>query len=263
MNELFVNVKVDREERPDVDALYMDAVQALTGRGGWPMTVFMTPDREPFYGGTYFPKEAFLQLMDAIDDVYRNKPDDVQQNVSRVDQGPGHQHATETQERRSRRRRAQRRAPEPGQGLRHRVGRVRPGAEVPDHVASRFDAARLHDHRRRRPEAHHRHHARRHVFGRHVRPRRWRLRPLLDRPRVARAPLREDAVRPGTAARHLPEGPDRARACGLAPRDRRDDRLRAHRAASPGRRLLLRRGRRLARPRRQHRRGVVHHVDTG
>ena len=82
MNELFVNVKVDREERPDVDALYMDAVQALTGRGGWPMTVFMTPDRAPFYGGTYFPKEAFLQLMDAIEDVYRNKPEDVQQNVT-------------------------------------------------------------------------------------------------------------------------------------------------------------------------------------
>ena len=82
MNELFVNIKVDREERPDVDALYMDAVQALTGRGGWPMTVFLTPDREPFYGGTYFPKEAFMQLMDTIDDVFRNKPDDVQQNVS-------------------------------------------------------------------------------------------------------------------------------------------------------------------------------------
>ncbi|TFH18851.1 MAG: thioredoxin domain-containing protein, partial [Acidimicrobiales bacterium] len=78
---LFVNVKVDREERPDVDAVYMDAVQAMTGRGGWPMTVFMTPDREPFYGGTYYPKEAFMKLMDAIDDVYRNKPDDVRQNV--------------------------------------------------------------------------------------------------------------------------------------------------------------------------------------
>jgi uncharacterized protein YyaL (SSP411 family) len=82
MNELFVNIKVDREERPDVDALYMDAVQALTGRGGWPMTVFMTPTREPFYGGTYFPKAAFMQLMDAIDDVYRNKPEDVTQNVT-------------------------------------------------------------------------------------------------------------------------------------------------------------------------------------
>ena len=64
MNELFVNVKVDREERPDVDAVYMDAVQAMTGRGGWPMTVFMTPDREPFYGGTYFPKPQFLAADD-------------------------------------------------------------------------------------------------------------------------------------------------------------------------------------------------------
>ena len=57
MNELFVNVKVDREERPDVDSLYMDAVLALTGSGGWPMTVFLTPEGEPFLGGTYFPPE--------------------------------------------------------------------------------------------------------------------------------------------------------------------------------------------------------------
>ena len=56
MNELFVNIKVDREERPDVDAIYMDAVQAMTGQGGWPMTVFLTPDGRPFFGGTYFPK---------------------------------------------------------------------------------------------------------------------------------------------------------------------------------------------------------------
>jgi uncharacterized protein YyaL (SSP411 family) len=81
MNELFVNVKVDREERPDVDAVYMDAVQAMTGRGGWPMTVFMTPDREPFYGGTYFPKAQFLALMTAIDETYRTKPDDIRKNV--------------------------------------------------------------------------------------------------------------------------------------------------------------------------------------
>ena len=58
MNDLFVNVKVDREERPDVDAIYMDAVQAMTGQGGWPMTVFLTPDGRPFYGGTYFPKPS-------------------------------------------------------------------------------------------------------------------------------------------------------------------------------------------------------------
>ncbi len=57
MNELFVNIKVDREERPDIDAIYMEAVQALTGHGGWPMTVFLAPDGRPFYGGTYYPPE--------------------------------------------------------------------------------------------------------------------------------------------------------------------------------------------------------------
>jgi uncharacterized protein YyaL (SSP411 family) len=73
MNRLFVNVKVDREERPDVDAIYMDAVQALTGRGGWPMTVFLTPEGRPFYGGTYYPRPQFLQLLEAIDDAWRNR----------------------------------------------------------------------------------------------------------------------------------------------------------------------------------------------
>src|SRR5437764_13580011 len=57
MNELFVCIKVDREERPDVDSIYMEAVQALTGHGGWPMTVILTPDKKPFYGRTYYPKE--------------------------------------------------------------------------------------------------------------------------------------------------------------------------------------------------------------
>jgi len=86
MNRLFVNVKVDREERPDVDAIYMDAVQAMTGRGGWPMTVFMNADGEPFYGGTYFPKPAFLQLTAAIDDVWRTRPDDLRQNITALDE---------------------------------------------------------------------------------------------------------------------------------------------------------------------------------
>ena len=81
MNRLFVNVKVDREERPDVDSIYMDAVQAMTGRGGWPMTVFLTPEGKPFFGGTYYPKPQFLQLLTAIDDAWRTKRTDVQQNV--------------------------------------------------------------------------------------------------------------------------------------------------------------------------------------
>jgi uncharacterized protein YyaL (SSP411 family) len=83
MNELYVNVKVDREERPDLDALYMNAVMALTGQGGWPMTVFLTPDGEPFYGGTYFPPEprhglpSFRQILDAVAEAYRERPADV------------------------------------------------------------------------------------------------------------------------------------------------------------------------------------------
>jgi len=83
MNRLFVNVKVDREERPDVDGIYMQAVQALTGRGGWPMTVFLAPDGRPFFGGTYFPKEdrpgmpGFMRLMEAIDEAWRTRRDEL------------------------------------------------------------------------------------------------------------------------------------------------------------------------------------------
>jgi uncharacterized protein YyaL (SSP411 family) len=83
MNEHFVNVKVDREERPDLDAVYMDAVVALTGQGGWPMTVFLTPEGEPFAGGTYFPPErrhglpSFRDVLQAIDTAYREHRGDV------------------------------------------------------------------------------------------------------------------------------------------------------------------------------------------
>ena len=83
MNEHFVSIKVDREERPDVDHIYMNAVQLLTGRGGWPMTVFLTPDGQPFYGGTYFPPEdrhglpGFPRLLQAIAQAWRERPDDV------------------------------------------------------------------------------------------------------------------------------------------------------------------------------------------
>src|SRR5207253_6635742 len=83
MNELFVNVKVDREERPDLDSIYMDAVVALTGSGGWPMTVFLTPSGEPFFGGTYFPPESrhglpsFRQVLAAVAEAYSERRQDV------------------------------------------------------------------------------------------------------------------------------------------------------------------------------------------
>ncbi len=83
MNRMFVNIKVDREERPDVDSIYMEAVQAMTGRGGWPMTVWLTPDRRPFFAGTYFPKEphhgmsSFSQVMSAVAGAWETSRDDV------------------------------------------------------------------------------------------------------------------------------------------------------------------------------------------
>ena len=90
MNRLFVNVKVDREERPDVDAIYMEAVQALSGHGGWPMTVFLTPDGRPFFGGTYFPPIArqglpsFTQLCEAMSEVWQERRDDVLSQASEL-----------------------------------------------------------------------------------------------------------------------------------------------------------------------------------
>jgi len=83
MNQLFVNIKVDREERPDVDHIYMQAVQTMTGRGGWPMTVFLTPDGVPFYGGTYFPPvdrhgmPAFPRLLQGVAEAYRSRRGEV------------------------------------------------------------------------------------------------------------------------------------------------------------------------------------------
>jgi uncharacterized protein YyaL (SSP411 family) len=83
MNERFVNVKVDREERPDVDGIYMDAVVGMTGHGGWPLTMFLTPEGEPFLGGTYFPPEsrhglpAFQQVLVAVSDLYRDRREEV------------------------------------------------------------------------------------------------------------------------------------------------------------------------------------------
>ncbi len=88
MNDRFVNVKVDREERPDVDAVYMDAVVALTGQGGWPMTVFLTPEGEPFLGGTYFPPEprhglpSFEQVLVAVSNAYRERRNDVAEQAA-------------------------------------------------------------------------------------------------------------------------------------------------------------------------------------
>jgi len=90
MNELFVNIKVDREERPDIDAIYMSAVQAMTGQGGWPMTMFLTPDGVPYHGGTYFPPQdrygmpSFLRVLRAAAEAYRTRRGEVLDTAERV-----------------------------------------------------------------------------------------------------------------------------------------------------------------------------------
>jgi len=90
MNRLVVSVKVDREERPDVDGIYMQAVQAMTGRGGWPMTVFLAPDGRPFFGGTYFPKEerhgmpGFVTVLEAVDEAWRSRRDDLLEQAGKL-----------------------------------------------------------------------------------------------------------------------------------------------------------------------------------
>jgi uncharacterized protein YyaL (SSP411 family) len=90
MNELFVNIKVDREERPDLDEIYMNAVQMMTGRGGWPMTMFLTPEGKPFYGGTYFPPEdrynvpGFPKILRGVANAYHKQPQDVENSVKEI-----------------------------------------------------------------------------------------------------------------------------------------------------------------------------------
>src|SRR3979409_2356504 len=86
MNEHFVCVKVDREERPDVDAIYMDAVQAMTGHGGWPLNAFVTPEQAPFYAGTYFPPASrgglpsWRMVLEAISDAWERKREEIRED---------------------------------------------------------------------------------------------------------------------------------------------------------------------------------------
>lgn len=92
MNEHFINIKVDREERPDLDSIYMQAVQAMTGHGGWPMTMFLLPDGSPFYGGTYFPPEerhgipSFKKILLAVADAYKNRRDEIEKSASKLNE---------------------------------------------------------------------------------------------------------------------------------------------------------------------------------
>ena len=203
MNEHFVNIKVDREERPDVDAIYMEAVQSITGQGGWPMTVFLDPEGVPFYGGTYFPPDegrgmpSFRMVMEAVIDAFERKREEIRERAGETPARLG------------------------------AVGLVGPGAERPEAAqlaeaieklcagadrkhggfggAPKFPPASALELLMARGEREHRRaHARRDAGRRHLRPARRRLRPLRGRRRLARPPLREDALRQRPAGARLP-----------------------------------------------------------
>lgn len=90
MNDYFINIKIDREERPDLDHIYMDAVQAMTGSGGWPLNVFLTPDTRPFYGGTYFPPQraynraSWKEILEGVHSAYRDKKQEILQQAENL-----------------------------------------------------------------------------------------------------------------------------------------------------------------------------------
>lgn len=137
MNEHFVNIKVDREERPDVDAVYMEAVQAATGQGGWPMTVFLTPDAEPFYFGTYFPPEprhgmpSFTQVLEGVRTAWVGRPEEVTEVAQRIVRDLAGRQLDYGKAGDPRARGAGGGAARADAGLRRHARRVRRGAEVP------------------------------------------------------------------------------------------------------------------------------------
>ena len=211
MNELFVPIKVDREERPDIDAIYMGALHALGEQGGWPLTMFLDPDARPVWGGTYFPKEtrfgrpAFVDVLGRVAQVFREEPEKVANNARLLTEGlaaPANGTAIATIDDRLLRDLTTRMAP----AVDPIHGGIRGAPKFPQwsffwmlwRGGIRYDVAA--------GARGGRHHAEAHLSGRHLRSPRRRLRALLRRRGVARPALREDALRQRAAARSLDRG---------------------------------------------------------
>ncbi len=239
MNEHFVPVKVDREERPDVDAIYMEAVQQMTGHGGWPMTVFCDPDGIPFYGGTYFPPEprqgmpSFRMVLEAIEQAWREQREEIRERADGLSERLARAGSTAGRGPPPRPRNAR---PRPGRARGHRrppnggfggAPKFPPAAAI-DFLLGRGERTITEQHPRRDGR-----------WG-HLRPARRRLRPLLGRRRLARPALREDALRQRAARPHLPPRLADAWARALQAGMRGNARVGAARDARPRGRLLLR-----------------------
>ena len=248
-------VKVDREERPDVDAVYMAATQALTGRGGWPMTVFLDPEARPFYAGTYFPPEprhgmpSFGQLLTAVSDTWTGDRARLTEAADRITAALGQRTsvgAADALDRGGRDVGARLRGHDAGDAVRRGPRRLRRCAQVPAVDGARVAAAPPRPHRRPARPRDGRGHVRGDGARRHVRPARRRLRALLRRRRLGRAALREDALRQRAAAPGLPA----LVACDRRPARRAD---RARHGGIPAARHAIPAGRLHLRARRRHR----------
>ena len=214
MNKLFVNVKVDREERPDVDTIYMSALHVMGEQGGWPLTMFLTPEGKPFWGGTYFPPQSrygrpgFTDVLHGLSDAWKNKRNEVTQNVTALVDGLKKREASSPG------------GPDQTPALLDRIAKHLAGAFDMTHGglrgAPKFPQSSILELIWRAwvrggtqgplttPAAAERRHRvgfDRHEPGRHLRSSRRRLRPLFDRRTLAGAAFREDALRQRRADR--------------------------------------------------------------
>ena len=228
LNSEFVCIKVDREERPDLDQIYMEAVQAMTGQGGWPMSVFLTPQQKPFFGGTYWPREArggmagFIDVASAVAAAWRDRREDVLGQAEQAVQylqrhhSPGGKTAELTA--------APLEAAENGllQAFDSRYGGFGGAPKFPHSTELKLLLARWRKSKRADVLEMVDDDARPHGRRRHLRPPWRRLPPLQRRRTVARAAFREDALRQRPAGRLLSRCLAGDRAGRLPPRRPRD-----------------------------------------
>ena len=240
MNRLFVNIKVDREERPDLDTVYQQALAVMGQQGGWPLTMFLTPSGEPFWGGTYFPPEprygrpGFVQVLEQVAELWRGGNERIASNRKAIGQALTRLAAPEPGEPLPAEAGLAGRAAD-GRALRHDPWRHRRRPQVPAGADPAPDLGGSAAQRRPHPAPPRAAHARAHLPGRHLRPSRRRLRPLLGRCLLARAALREDALRQRPAPGAAGLGPCRHRRCPVRRAGRGDRGLAAARDAGRGR----------------------------
>ena len=251
LNRWFVPIKVDREERPDIDRIYMNYVQATTGGGGWPMSVWLTPDLKPFVGGTYFPPDnRYGRAGFPVDPrTHRGgvaeRPAEDRRNQRRLMEQLRAQAAAARQRRRTMSDAVdlRQRVPAVPPLLRFEAGRLRRRAEIPAPVGSQFPAALLEAHRQRRGARHGGRNADRHGKGRNERSAGRRLSSLFGGRILVRPAFRKDAVRSGAAGDFVSRSlPDHAATKLCRRRRAAHARLRAARHDGARRRVLVGRG---------------------